>query len=153
MIPLCKLKSNRLRQLWLSQSDSHRWRYYHRQAFRNNYKCLLWFVKKAQVKLKVWLHIYIIAGPIKTGIIEKLGSILGPSGIFSKQITSVFRGFPKISRKWQSQIKGPVHIYIILAKWWYHYVSWNPTGSGSYGCHKVTPVTEEISIGEREIQI
>ena len=51
MIPLCKVKSNRLRQLWLSQSDSHRWRYYHRQAFRNNYKYLLWFVKKAMSQI------------------------------------------------------------------------------------------------------
>ena len=41
--------------------------------------------KNPESNLKVWLHIYIIAGPIKTEIIEKLGSILGPLGIFSRK--------------------------------------------------------------------
>ena len=127
-VPLCMLKSDQLRQLWLSQSDSHHWRYYHRQAFRNNYKCLLWFVTKAKVKLKVWLHIYIIARPIKLKLLKISAALQGLRSFFRKKWQGFSVASCKYSENGKVKLTGSMYIYIILGKWWYHYASWNQTG-------------------------
>ena len=70
--------------------------------------------KNPMSNLKVWLHIYILAGPIKTEIIEKLGSILGPLGIFSKKNYKRLPRLPEnIEKMAKSNKRAGAHLHYI----------------------------------------
>ena len=107
--------------------------------------------KRVQAGTKWPVDTFTTCCPLRTYIpkkIENLGSIPGPRKHFPKKNEyKCFSSFPKSPEKVKVEIKVPMHIYIILAIRWYHLQSWNSKNQYSYGCHKVTPVTEMYIIG------